>query len=213
MPDAFENAVFAFLKNDDNVRQYGYYNQSTTNKKIKAYTLVVDGEASQKMDHDLSARLIDACMNGPWMSQLRHLIQEAPHLLAMEVQMEGSVKSGAWHVDSSEFRIWTVIVPLNEAYSYHKGGCTEVQEGLTTRRMEIPPNGFDIFDGSNVHRRSGSASTLWAKRRRVAFLHFADKKRPWYSLNSARRMHTKLKERSRESEADLSTCGAGGLAR
>ena len=210
MPDAFEQTIFAFLKNDDNVRQYGYYNQSTTNKKIQAYTLIVDGEPSEKIDHKFSLRLIDACMNGPWMSKLRRLMQEPPHLLAMEVQMEGSVESGAWHVDSSDFTIWTVVVPLNDAYAYERGGCTEVQEGATTRRMEIPPNGFDIFDGSKVHRRSASTSTSWAKRRRVVFLHFADRKRPWYSLSGARRMHTKLKRRcmddvrSREPDAKLS---------
>lgn len=194
MPEAFERAIFAFLKTDDNVRHYGYNNRSTT-RKIEAYTLVVDGEPSFKMDRELSIRLIDACTKGPWMTRLRNLISGPPHLLAMEVQMEGSVDSGAWHVDSSDFTIWTVVVPLNDAYAYEKGGCTEVQEGSTLRRIEVSPNDFDIFDGSNLHRRSASASSLWAKRRRVVFLHFADRKRPWYSLSSARRMHTNLKKR------------------
>ena len=189
---AFDDKVFEWMKDDVNIRRCGYANKSTNNSNINAYTLVVDGEDSCKID-DPSIKLADACQQGPWIPILKKTI-ENPHLLAMEVQMNGSQTNGAWHVDEDKFQILTVVVPLNYAYHRERGGCTEVcDEQGNPRMLECDVNQFEIFDGSCLHRRTASTSKEWAKMRRTVFMHFAVSRKEWYSVTAARSVHTRMK--------------------
>ena len=135
---------------------------------------------------------------------------EAPHLMAMEVQMNGSRTCGAWHVDSSDFQILTVVVPLNEAYHVDRGGCTEVcGEDGTKKLLQCNANEFAVFDGSRLHRRTAAVSSEWAARRRVVFMHFTVGVRKWASITAARSVHTRQKNaRRRELQSGLSKQGA-----
>lgn len=189
---AFDDDVLEWLRNDAIVARWGYRNTSTISQ-IRAYTLVVDGEASCRIDAAASRRIVDACQCGPWQALVMKKF-ERPHLLAMEVQMEGLQTHGAWHVDSSSFNIFTIVVPLNDAYDQHRGGCTEVcSDHGDTVLLQCGANEFRTFDGSCLHRRTASASKEWAKKRRTVFIHFADSKRPWFSVSAARAVHTRLK--------------------
>lgn len=194
---AFDNEVFEWLKNDSNIRRCGYSNKSTNNSSINAYTLVVDGEDSCKLDEP-SIKLADACQQGPWMSTLKKSF-ENPHLLAMEVQMNGSLTNGAWHVDVRNFQILTVVVPLNSAYHHDRGGCTEIRdEQGNSILLECNVNEFAIFDGSCLHRRTASTSKVWSKRRRTVFMHFATSRKKWESVCAARSVHTRLKNKNKK---------------
>lgn len=192
---AFPEDVFAWLRDDSTVSRWGYFNASTNASAICAYTLIVDGEPSCKIDRDASQRIVDACWQGPWMSFVKGSF-ETPHMLSMEVQMNGSHTPGAWHVDSSEFRILTVAVPLNDAYNRNKGGCTEVCTEQGERvLLECGSNEFRAFDGSRLHRRTASTTKEWATRRRMVFIQFAASKQPWASVSAARTTHMCLKRK------------------
>lgn len=193
---AFDDEVFEWLKDDSNIRRCGYSNKSTNNSSISAYTLVVDGEDSFKLDEP-SINLSDACQTGHWMTTIKKTF-ENPHLLAMEVQMNGSQTNGAWHVDEKEFQILTVVVPLNSAYHHDRGGCTEIcDEQGNTRLLECNVNEFEIFDGSRLHRRTASMTKEWSKQRRTVFMHFADSHKKWESVAAARSVHTRLKNKKK----------------
>lgn len=195
---AFGPQIVSFLQEDANVIKYGYRNYSTSSSKIEAYTLIVDGEASCKLKRSDANSMIEACQHGPWMNVVKKVFP-SPHLLAMEVQMNGSVEDGAWHFDSTKFRIMTIVVPLNDAYHKERGGCTEVFDDKrdTTDFIQCSGNEYRIFDGSFLHRRTGASSQKWASERRMVFLHFADSKRPWHSVSGARVAHTKMSRRAR----------------
>lgn len=187
---AFDDQTFEWLKDDSNIRRCGYSNKSTNNSSIHAYTLVVDGEDSCKLN---GISLANACQQGPWMSTLKKTF-ENPHLLAMEVQMNGSQTNGAWHVDTTKFQILTVVVPLNSAYHHDRGGCTEVSdEQGNTSLLQCNINEFAIFDGSRLHRRTASMSNEWSKQRRTVFMHFSASHKQWESVCGARSVHTRLK--------------------
>ena len=189
---AFDDKVFEWLKDDSNIRRCGYFNKSTNNSSIKAYTLVVDGEDSCKLNGS-SMRLADACQQGPWMSTLKKSFDN-PHLLAMEVQMNGSQTSGAWHRDEIEFKILTVVVPLNSAYHHERGGCTEIRdEQGNSSLLECNVNEFAIFDGTCLHRRTASISNEWSEQRRTVFMHFSASRKKWESVGAARSVHTRFK--------------------
>ena len=189
---AFDDEIFEWLKDDSNIRRCGYSNKSTNNSSINAYTLVVDGEDSCKLN-GTSISLADACKQGPWMSTIKKTF-ENPHLLGMEVQMNGSQTNGAWHVDETEFQILTVVVPLNSAYHHDRGGCTEVyDEQGNSSILQCNVNEFSIFDGSCLHRRTASMTKEWSKQRRTVFMHFAASHKKWESVAAARSVHTRLK--------------------
>lgn len=203
---AFDDIVFSWLCEDSNVRRCGYFNTSTNASAIRAYTLVVDGEASCKIgDRDLAHRIVDACRRGPWMPLVEKAFH-SPHVLAMEVQMNGSQAHGAWHVDSSNFKILTVVIPLNDAYRRERGGCTEVcDETDNSIFLECDRNEFRIFDGSRLHRRTASTSSDWASRRRMVFIHFAAAKEKWTSVSAARSVHARMKRGPRQKK-DAHSC-------
>ena len=191
---AFDPDIVSVLQEDANVIKYGYRNCSTSSKEIQAYSLIVDGEVSCKMKHHpLCTTMIEDCQNGPWMNIVQKIFP-APHLLTMEVQMNGSVSNGEWHCDSNDFRIMTVVVPLNDTYNRERGGCTQIlHDDNTGESIECSANEFRVFDGNCLHRRTGASSQQWASARRMVFLHFADSKRPWYSLSRARVTHCRMK--------------------
>ena len=205
---AFDDKVFEWLKDDSNVLRCGYHNKSTSNSSINAYTLVVDGENSCKIDEP-SINLARQCLNGPWMPVVEETF-EKPHLLAMEVQMNGSQVSGAWHVDQKDFQILTIVIPLNSAYHHDRGGCTEVcDEQGNSKILQCDVNEFAIFDGRLLHRRTASTSKEWSMRRRTVFMHFAASRKKWVSVSGARSVHTRLKNLKNKKvgkRIDLKTC-------
>lgn len=197
--NAFSNEILVALTNDRFLRSNGYKDNFVVypGPAVKTVTLVIDEEASCKLDSVFAAQFLCACKNGPWMQSVRSVIPE-PYLQTVEVHMGGSTVHGVWHADDT-CKTMTVIVALNDLFNESTGGCTQVQEhcedgNVFVRRLQCKTNEFIVFDGRKAHRRTAAKNKTWSCYRRIVVMHFLPKKRRWSALIDTRAMHAKLKK-------------------